>query len=233
MSPIPFSQSARVYDAIYANKNYEAEASRARSLADPTRTGRSWLEIACGTGRHLPFLKPFYTRLVGVDLAKSMVDLAQELVPEADLRVGDMVSFEIGETFDIVSCLFGSIGYCATVDRLHDAIACMAEHLNPGRRLIVEPWIFAHQFVPATTHARYVDTPELKVVRMNTNRIENGCAVLEFHHLVGDSEGVAHYSEDHILGLFEQSDYESAFEKAGLTFVVESDPSLLFLGEKK
>jgi SAM-dependent methyltransferase len=232
-APVPFTRSAEVYDAIYAHKNYEGEAARVRSLVDPSGDGASWLEIACGTGRHLPFLSPHYARLVGMDLAASMVELAGSRMPNVEFCVGDMVSFDVGGTFDVVSCLFGSIGYCATTERLNSAIACMARHLNPGRRLVVEPWIFAHQYVPNTTHARYVDTPELKVVRMNTNRVENGCAVLEFHHMVGDVNGVEHYSEDHILGLFEKSDYESAFTAAGLTMSVITDGGLIFVGQKQ
>jgi SAM-dependent methyltransferase len=232
-TPVPFTRSAEVYDAIYANKNYEGEAARVRSLVDPDSNGASWLEIACGTGRHIPFLAPYYSRLVGMDLAASMVELAGSRMPNVDFRVGDMVSFDIGQTFDVVSCLFGSIGYCATTERLNSAVASMARHLNPGRRLVIEPWIFAHQYVPNTTHARYVDTPELKVVRMNTNRIENGCAVLEFHHMVGDANGVEHYSEDHVLGLFEQSDYETAFANAGLKLTVTSDGGPIFIGEKQ
>lgn len=233
MSPVPFTRSAQVYDAIYANKDYAGEAARARALADPESSGGSWLEIACGTGRHVPFLRPHYEHLVGIDLAESMVVLARERMPGTEFRVGDMVSFEIGETFDVVSCLFGSIGYCATTPRLNSAIACMARHLSEGGRLIIEPWIFAHQYVPNTTHARYVDTPELKVVRMNTNRIADGCAVLEFHHLVGDVSGVEHYAEDHILGLFEQSDYQNAFEAAELDLTVVSEGGLLFVGERR
>jgi SAM-dependent methyltransferase len=232
-TPVPFSRSAEVYDAIYSHKNYEGEAARVRSLVDPNSNGASWLEIACGTGRHIPFLAPYYSRLVGMDLAASMVELAGSRMPNVDFRVGDMVSFDIGETFDVVSCLFGSIGYCATTDRLNSAVASMAQHLNPGRRLVIEPWIFAHQYVPNTTHARYVDTPDLKVVRMNTNRIENGCAVLEFHHMVGDANGVEHYSEEHVLGLFEQSDYETAFANADLKLTPVTDGSLIFIGEKQ
>ncbi len=230
---VAFARSAEVYDAIYAHKDYAAEAARARALVDPGSSGRSWLEIASGTGSHIPFLLPHYDRFVGFDLAEPMVALAKQRVPGVDLGVGDMACFDIGETFDVVSCLFGSIGYCATKQRLESAIACMARHLCLGGRLIIEPWIFAHQYVPNTTHARFVDTPDLKVVRMNTNRIERGCAVLEFHHMVGDSNGVEHYVEDHILGLFERSDYESAFEKAGLTLTENADGSLMFLGTKR
>lgn len=229
---VAFARSAEVYDAIYAHKDYAAEAARARALVDPGSSGRSWLEIACGTGRHIPFLLPHYDRFVGFDLAEPMVALAKQRVPRVDLGVGDMACFDIGETFDVVSCLFGSIGYCATKQRLESAIACMARHLCLGGRLIIEPWIFAQQFVPNTPHARYVDTLELKVVRMNTNRIENGCAVLEFHHLVGDSRGVEHFVEHHILGLFERSDYELAFEKAGLRLTADTAGSLMFLGVK-
>lgn len=229
---MPFARSSAVYDVIYASKNYVEEAVRVRSLVDPDGDGQTWLDLACGTGRHIAELRPFYRRIVGLDISAEMIRVAQRRFDDVEFRVGDFASFDIGSKFDVVSCLFGSIGYCATIERLNSAIASMAAHLNPGRRMVVEPWIFGHQFEAATVHPRFIDTPEVKVVRMNTNRIENGCAVLEFHHLVGDRSGTEHYVENHILGLFEYEDYERAFLRAGLAMQTASSSGYYFIGVK-
>ena len=52
-----------------------------------------------------------------------------------------MTAFDLGCRFDVVTCLFSSIGYVGTVERLDQAIATMAAHLEPGGTLIVEPWL--------------------------------------------------------------------------------------------
>ena len=57
------------------------------------------------------------------------------------LEVADMTSFDLGRRFDVVTCLFSSIGYVGTAERLDQAIATMAAHLEPGGTLIVEPWL--------------------------------------------------------------------------------------------
>jgi SAM-dependent methyltransferase len=232
MQHAPFARSAAVYDVIYGHKEYAKEAVRVRSLVDPGCDGQTWLDLACGTGRHIAELQPLYRRIVGLDLSPEMIEVAEQGFEGVEFRVGDIASFDVGSTFDVVSCLFGSIGYCATTDRLQSAIASMAKHLNAGRRLVVEPWMFGNEFKPGTVHSRVIDTSDLKVVRMNTNRIENGCAVLEFHHLVGDRSGTEHYVENHILGLFEIEDYERAFLEAGLSMHTASGDGFYLVGEK-
>ena len=106
-----------------------------------------------------------------------MLDLAAKRAPGARFVCADMVSFDLGQRYDVVSCLFGSIGYVATRECLTSAIASMARHLQPTGRLVIEPWIFATDFVAGRPHARFVDRADIKIARMNTNRIEDGCAI--------------------------------------------------------
>ena len=46
---------------------------------------------------------------------------------------------------------------------------------------------------------------------------------MDFHYLVGDSDGVRHLEETHELGLFTMEEMVSAFEAAGFGSV-EADP---------
>jgi len=51
-----------------------------------------------------------------------------------------MSDFHLPRRYDAVLCLFSSIGYLRTLDRVEAALACFQEHLAPGGVLIVEPW---------------------------------------------------------------------------------------------
>jgi ubiquinone/menaquinone biosynthesis C-methylase UbiE len=63
-----FSRTAHLYDAIYAFKDYAAEAARLHELIEERVPGpRTLLDIACGTGKHLAELRAWY-EVEGVDL---------------------------------------------------------------------------------------------------------------------------------------------------------------------
>ena len=59
-----YSKLAKIYDALYSFKNYEAEAKRLREIITEKKTspGNALLDVACGTGTHLSFLKKYYCR---------------------------------------------------------------------------------------------------------------------------------------------------------------------------
>jgi hypothetical protein len=130
-----------------------------------------------------------------------------------------MVSLDLGRQFDVVVCLFSSIGYARTLPRLRQATATMARHLHPGGVLLVEPWLTPDTWVVGHPAALFVDRPDLKVARMSVSAIEDGMSVLDFHYLVATPAGVEHFTERHELGLFRHEDYIAAFTAAGLQVV--------------
>ena len=220
-----FAKSARFYDALYAHsgKDYAAEADRLRRLMRRYRQsgGRAWLDVACGTGLHIAYLMDDFDA-TGVDVDEGMLGVARERCPDVAFYEADMVDFALDRRFDVVTCLFSSIGYARTLDRLHAAVANMARHLAPGGLLIVEPWILPEDWQDRHVGALFVDEPDLKVARVNHSRREGTVSILDFQYLVGTPEGVEHFAERHELGLFAHEDYRAAFERAELH--VEHDP---------
>jgi SAM-dependent methyltransferase len=213
-----YAKSARFYDAIYEWKDYEDEVRRLLILiyeglgAPPD----SLLDVACGTGKHLALLRGHIEHLEGVELSEGMLALARERLPEVPLQRGDMTDFDLGRRFDVVTCLFGAIGYAGTVEGLERAARSMARHLNPGGLLLIEPWIFPDKWNVGQLHQLVVDQPDLKISRMNVSRREGQVAVLDMHHLVGTPEGIEYFVEHHELTLFTREEYTSALEAAGL-----------------
>jgi len=47
-----------------------------------------------------------------------------------------MVDFNLDRSFDLVTCLFSSIGYVKTIDNLEQASSTMDRHLKPGGMLL-------------------------------------------------------------------------------------------------
>jgi hypothetical protein len=127
-----------------------------------------------------------------------------------------MTAFELGRRFDVVTCLFSSIGYVRTVARLRSAIATMARHLEPGGALVVEPWLLPSQFRPGLLSALFVDEPELKGARLNSSRLRGKLSVIDFHYLVGTPQRIEEFTEHHELRLFSHEEYLDAFSRASL-----------------
>jgi SAM-dependent methyltransferase len=217
-----FTRSASIYDLVYSFKDYEGEAERVHALIQQRAPGASTLlDVACGTGKHLEQFRRWY-EVEGVDLDEGLLEVARNRLGDVRLHVADMTSFALGRTFDVVTCLFSSIGYVATPKRLNGAIRAMAAHLNPNGILVVEPWLTPDGWQIGRPHLLVVDEPDLKIVRMNVSGRDGRLAVMEFVYLVGSPDGIDHVSERHEAALFTDVEYRQALSTAGLT--VEHDP---------
>jgi SAM-dependent methyltransferase len=212
-----YTESAELYDLFYDWKDYAGEAARVRDIVAERRPGaRTLLDVACGTGRHLEALQSSFA-VEGVDIDGRLLAVARERLPGVPLHEGDMRDFDLGRTYDVVTCLFSSIGYVESLEGLQAAIGCMARHLAPGGVLIVEPWFAPDNF--DLTHigrALHVELPELRAVRMNGSRVEGRVSVMDFHYLIARSGRVEHRVEDHRLGLFTDDDYRDALAASGV-----------------
>jgi SAM-dependent methyltransferase len=216
-----FSNSAAIYDAVYSFKDYADEAERLRVLIEESAPGAATLlDVACGTGKHLEQLQAWY-EVSGVDLDPELLAIARARLGDAELRTADMTDFALGRRFDVVTCLFSSIGYVETVERLGGAISAMAAHLKPEGVLIVEPWLSPEEWMVDRPHLLSVDEPDLKIARMTISGREGRLAILSFEYLVGTASGIETFSERHAMGLFTDDEYRDAFVAAGLA--VEHD----------
>lgn len=211
-----YERSAEFYDAIYNWKDYPREIERLQELIaihrDPTG---SLLDVACGTGKHLSLLQAHYA-VTGLEKDSRMAQIARQRLPEADIQLGDMRNFHLGTSFDVVTCLFSSIGYMQTPEDLAFAIRQMKLHLAPNGLLIVEPWLHPHQFIEGHVGGDFYDGEEMKVARVARSWTEGPISVLELHHLVGTSEGVSSFTETHHMGLFTDAEYRAALVSEGL-----------------
>ncbi|MGH2724682.1 MAG: class I SAM-dependent DNA methyltransferase [Actinomycetota bacterium] len=217
-----FTKSARFYDALYAWKDYGGEVERLRALIEDRGAGaRTLLDVACGTGKHLELLAAHY-EVEGLDVDERMLGIARERLAAIPLHRGSFVDFDLGRTFDVVTCLFSSIAYAGDREHLSRAVGTMARHVGSGGLLIVEPFFTPEAFEPGNPWAIFVDRPDLKIARMDVPTVEGRLARVQFHYLVATPEGVTHFTEPHVLGLFTVEEHLEAFRAAGLE--VEHDP---------
>ena len=221
-----FTESAAYYDVLYRalGKDYPGEVSRLHDLIQrhkPSR-GTDLLDVACGTGKHLQLLQRWY-HVEGLDLDPGMLGIARQICPDVAFHQADMVDFHLGRQFDVIVCLFSSIGYVRTVPNLRQSLAVMVDHLRPGGVVVIEPWLSPEVYQAGSVHALFVDDPELKIARMNLSHREGDLSVLDFHYLVATCQEITDFTERHELGLFSDAEYRSSLEDAGLQVLYDEE----------
>jgi SAM-dependent methyltransferase len=215
-----YSKVARIYDLLYTGtgiKDYPAESEALHAIIQEASPGaRTLLDVACGTGAHLEILRRWYG-VEGVDLSPEMLEGARKRLPDVPLQVADMRTLDLGREFDVVTCLFSSIGYVTDLAEMRSTIGRLAEHVAPGGVLIVDGWVR-----PEDWGDDYRGDPdvasddETMVVRLTFSRRTGSITEMDLHHLVRSAEGIDHFVEQHRLALVPTAEYVAAFQAAGL-----------------
>jgi hypothetical protein len=127
-----------------------------------------------------------------------------------------MTDFDLGRRFDAVTCLFSSIGYVGTAQRLHAAMGCMTRQLQPGGVLIVEPWILPEAWIEGVSSVNVVEDDGRKLVRVTASHRTDAMSILRMHYAVAADGEITTVDERHELHLFTKDEYLHAFADAGL-----------------
>ena len=228
--------AVKYYDKIYSFKDYEQEANKITRIIEQRlqSEGRRLLDVACGTGRHIEYLKDQF-EVEGLDISPEMIEIARVRNPNVTFHQADMTAFNLGKKFDVITCLFSAIGYAKTYELAGSAIACMSRHLVAGGLLIVEPWFPPEAWHAGTVHATLIDEPNLKIARVNTSFVKGRVSYFDLHHLIGTPEGTTHFVEHHELGLFTIDKMKLMFADAGLSVTYDPEGITgrgLYVGEK-
>lgn len=220
-----FSQSAEFYDAIYSFKDYAAEAAqiadRLRSLRPRPRTV---LDAACGTGEHCRILADVHRFDVdGLDIDPGLLRVARVKHPRGRFFEADMSDFDVLRRYDAVLCLFSSIGYLVTLERVTRALACFRQHLEPGGVVLVEPWFPPGTLVTDRVFRMTARHGDKQVTRVARNEVDGRISRLLFDYELEGPDGVQRASEVHELGLFTSEEMGQAFARAGLSATLDPD----------
>jgi len=212
-----YRQLANYYDEIYHFKNYQKEVEKIETIVDQQKKspGNHLLDVACGTGSHIAFLKQHY-RVEGLDFSPEMLTIARKKYPDVAFHRGDMTSFKLKNRFDIITCLFSAIGHVKTKARMRKAVRNMAGHLQPGGLMILEPWITPANFQKGLVGFNYVDKPSLKIARINISKARGPVSAFEYHYLIGTPSKVQYVVDRGSLGLWTHGEHLEAFRDAGL-----------------
>src|SRR3989338_5009598 len=218
---IMYKGLAKYYDLIYNWKDYKKEAGKIKKLISKYKKsgGNDLLEAGCGTGRHLKFFEDKFF-CMGMDINKEMLDAASKNLNKSVLKRIDMVDFRLNKKFDVILCLFSSIGYVKTYSNLKRTIRSFANHLKKGGVIIIEPWLKKSEYKSGKPWMTTYDGENIKIARLNVSKVKNGASILDFHFLIAEkNKDVRYFADRHQLGLFEVKKTLSIMEENSLKAV--------------
>ncbi|HSK21592.1 MAG TPA: class I SAM-dependent methyltransferase [Egicoccus sp.] len=219
---VSYHDLAAWYDALYdaRGKDYRGEAETLLAVArEDDRGVGSLLDVACGTGRHLEVFATEVGDVAGLDGSPEMLSVAaSRLDARIPLTEADLRGFDLGRTFDVVTCLFSSIGHVADTDELDAAVAAMAAHVAPGGTLLIEPWLTPERVQTGGVRDLVTASNDDGVVaRAASSHRDGDVLVVQFAWAVATPGGVATAEETHRMPLFTAKRYVAAVEAAGLS----------------
>jgi len=212
-----YKEVAKFYDLIYQWKDYKKEALRIKELILKYKDsqGIQLLDVGCGTGKHLEYFKEDYT-CMGVDLNDEILSVAKKNHMDVIFKQADMVTMDLKDTFDIITCLFSAIGHVQTYSNLEKTLKNFTNHLNQGGVVIIEPWFTKSTYLLGHPGMTTYDGEDVKIARLNTTKIENDISVMDMHYLIVERDmDVQYYVETHKLGLFEIEKFLELMKEAG------------------
>jgi SAM-dependent methyltransferase len=135
-----YASQAELYDLAFS---WDVENEVAWLLERFGAGTRSVLEPFCGNGRLFPAFARRGVETAGVDLSPEMLAKAAARMTDAGfaaplLAEADTRAFDLGRRFDAAFCPVNSFGYLHTEDDLARHLACVARHLRPGGRYLVQ-----------------------------------------------------------------------------------------------
>ena len=171
---------ADCYDAIYQEKDYQAECDLIERLFKTYGDGqiKTVLDLGCGTGNHaLPLsIKGF--EVIGVDRSESMLAQARKKATRSSpaerdaFYQADIRSMDLGRRFDAVLMMFAVLGYQLENAEIMEVFRAARRHLNPGGLLLFDVWYGpAVLFQRPSERVKIIPTLTGKILRVSSSTL--------------------------------------------------------------
>ena len=212
-----YKELAKYYDLIYSWKDYEKETLKINEIIKKYKNsdGNKLLDIACGTGKHIEYLQENFS-CTGIDLNEEMIEIASDNMNDVSFKQADMINFSLNDSFDVITCLFSSIGYVKSYDNLEKTIMNFSNHLKTGGIVIIEPFFTKSTYTVGLPSMTTYDGEDIKIARLNTTKLENDISVMEMHYLIVERDkDVKYFVDRHEVGLFDVDRFLEIMKTSG------------------
>lgn len=193
----------------------------------PRNSRSTLLDLGCGTGEHLELFKKEGFRCTGIDSSSEMIKIAKQR-NGVGIRyaVGDMLEIDYYQSFDIVTCLFGSFNYILSNRDADTVFYNTYRALKPGGVAVFEIWNAYPLHMIEEKPMSHVSTTYYKENKIERER---GFSLVEkrprtivdvFYRYALHSSGKLRYIEDkHQMRAYYQKEIERIIRDGGFRII--------------
>ena len=140
-----FQDYAYYYNAFYKDKDYRAEAEQVDSLLKKYGNNvKRIINYGCGTGKHDIELADLGYQCTGIDMSRSMIDIAEDNAvrekKDIEYFVTDIRKYKPDKQYDAVISLFHVMSYQNTNEDILSALKSARSSLNIGGLFLFDVW---------------------------------------------------------------------------------------------
>jgi ubiquinone/menaquinone biosynthesis C-methylase UbiE len=224
---LEYTELAPYYDLFFSHtKDYKAESEEIRRLIARYKKsdGNALLDVGCGTGRHLRYLKRWYG-CTGTDLNQEMLNIAKRTVSGVRFKKANMMDLRMPDRFDAITCLFSAIGYVRTYGNLERTIRNFHGLLKPGGVLIIDGWFDRREWLDGSVHIMKVDAGRTKIVKVGFSSRRGPFSRAEEHWLIAEKgRETRHFVDRQEMGLFEKDRFMEILRARGFRARILKSP---------
>ena len=211
-----YTKLAKYYDKVYADKDYAGEAKFIEWVVKKHKTskGKKLLDIACGTGNHIQYLKENFT-ITGFDLNPEMLKLARKKFPKVKFLKGNMKKLALNDKFDVILCMFAAIAYNLNYIELENTLKKFYDHLQPGGIVLFDLHIHEDYFLRDRVRVQTVVEKDLQLARISTSPAHKPILDLNMVFLIKEKGKVDFEIDQHQMGLFDVEKIKKSMSQVG------------------
>jgi len=224
-----FAEYSQYYDLLYADKDYDAEASYvARKLREQRPNIRRVIEFGSGTGRHGRLLAGLGLDVIGIERSPAMLSRSRNAgAGKGSVGVGSFTAVEgdirarvVRGPFDAAVSLFHVVSYQTGNDDVAALFNNAARHIASGGIFLFDVW-----YAPAVltlrpeTRIKRVANDQMKITRIAEPRLltHSNCVEVNYDVFVEESMTgrIRQFQEQHLMRYFTTPEIELLAKDSG------------------
>jgi SAM-dependent methyltransferase len=211
-----YKKFAKYYDLIYSKKDYALETKFLFNEIKRNKiTGKSVLEVGCGTGGHAVYLKNKKFEITGIDLNKEMLAVARKKSKSIKFLQGDMRNFNLKKKFDIVLCLFSTMHYNQNYSELKKTLKNYYNHLEKSDLLIFDMGFNRERIKNSKSVVNHEFNETVDLVRFSKSRLFGNYCYLDMAYMIFKNNKFTYADEVHKMRIFETLKVKKILEQIG------------------
>lgn len=164
------------YEKALPEPENKALSRFAEDVIEKYSEGKRVLDVGCGLGREIEYLRKRGYTADGIDASPKMVFEAKKRCPEARIELGSMREFDLKSTYETLLCFGSTFLYNHSNEEIMATLKAFRKHLSPAGVLAMEMRNAAYFLTPEGQSTlgsdRHSSTPTSEGYMKCTSRFE-------------------------------------------------------------